>query len=153
MLEAIPHLNDAMNGLPTERKAVGTIAVISVIPLAGVGIVAGGFLAPKPLAGPLYLWGTGGGVLAAAVALASVFGVYRLFGFRAVAGMAAFYSGTIAGGMIGWLILTLLNLPWALLLAPVCGVLNVVFRPFFRPKANPPAEPLKLGEWWRQKEW
>jgi hypothetical protein len=152
MIEAIPVLNEAMNGRPTERKAVGTIATFTVIPLAGAGIVAGGFLAPGFDEGSLILWAVGGGVLAAAVGLATVFAVYRLFGFRAVAGLAAFYAGAWLGLFIAVFLIPLLDV-WAFLPAPVLGVLNAVFRPFARrPKPAPPEEPLKPGEW-RRKTW
>lgn len=151
MIEAIPHLNDAMNGLPTEKKAVGTIATFTVIPLACVGIVVGGFSAPGTGEGALFLWGVGGGVLAAVIGLVLVFGVHRLFGFRAVARLAAFYIGAIVGLMIGWCLTFLIDF-WGWLLAPLLGVLNAAFRPFARrPKADLPAEPLKPGEWRRRK--
>lgn len=153
MIEAIPALNQAMNGLPTEKKAVATIATFTVIPLACAGIVTGGFSAPGTGEGALFLWAICGGVLAAVVALATVYAVYRLFGFRAVAGLAAFYSGAIVGLLIGWCLIFLLDW-WALLLSPALGVLNLVFRPFSpRPKADPPAEPLKPGEWRRRRKW
>lgn len=153
MIEAIPTLNDAMNGLPTEKKAVGTIATFTVIPLACVGIVTGGFLAPGHGEWSLILCGVGGGVLAAAVGLATVFATYRLFGFRAVAGLAAFYVGALAGGLIGWCLTFLID-AWGLLLAPLLGLLNAILRPFarIRSKTPPSEEPLKPGEW-RRKKW
>jgi hypothetical protein len=152
MIEAVPALNEAMNGLPTEKKAAGTIAVFTVIPLACAGIVAGGFLAPGTGEGALILWAVGGGVLAAVVGLVTVFAVHRLFGFRAVAGLAAFYAGAWLGLFLGWGLIWLLDW-WALLLSPALGLLNLIFRPFARkPKPKPPEEPLKPGEW-RRKEW
>lgn len=151
MIQAVPFLNDAMNGLPTEKKAAGTIATVTVIPLACAGIVAGGFLAPGYDGGSLALWATGGGLLAAAVGLGSVYGVYRLFGFRVLAWLAAFLAGAFLGLFLARCLITVLDV-WGLVLLPLgLGLLNAVFRPFARrPKPEPPPEPLKPGEWRRK---
>ena len=152
MIEVIPVLNEAMNGLPTERKAVGTIALFTALTLACVAIPAGGFLAPGVDEGSVILWAVGGGVLAAVVAGVLVFGTYRLLGFRAVAWGAAFLAGAFLGLFLGYCLIFLLD-AWGFLLSPLLGVLNAVFRPFARkPKAKLPAEPLKPGEW-RRRNW
>ena len=149
MIEVLPVLNDAMNGLPNERKAAGTIAMFTVIPMAIVGIVAGGFLAPVTDDGALILGLVGGGLLAAAVGLVSVFAVYRLFGFRMVARLAAFHAGAYLGVFAGYLLIVFFDW-WGFLLAPLLGLLNAVFRPFARrPKAATPEGPLQPGEWRR----
>lgn len=150
MIEAIPVLNDAMNGLPNEKKAVSTIAMFTVLPLAIVGIVAGGFLAPGVDEGTLILWVVGGGGVAAFVGLVSVFAVYRLLGFPALAWLAAFATGAYLGLFAGYLLIVFLDW-WGFLLAPLLGLLNAVFRPFARkPKAETPEEPLQAGEWRRK---
>jgi hypothetical protein len=148
-------LLDAINGLPDERTAARQIATWTVLPTAITGILGGAVLTPQAAGfGVLLLYGAGGGVLAAAVTLTAVMLAYRLFGFRAVVRtgeavfglLVGFFAGATLSAMgLGW---------WPLLLAPAFAVLNVVFRPFTRPRRpTPPVDkPLQPGEWER-KEW
>lgn len=147
-------LFDALDGLPTERKATATVAVYAVIPFACAGIVAGGFLAPDHRDLGLLVGGLAGGAGAAVVALGTVYSAYWLFGFAAVVRAGEALIGLFAGGLLGAALAFTYDLGlWPLLLAPAFAVLSVVFRPFARrPKPNPPDEPLKPGEW-RRRDW
>lgn len=145
-MDIISPLLDSMYGLPTERRAVGTICWFTTCSLGLVGGLVGEELFAGWNAVSLALSSVGGGLL--------VYGVYGFFGFRAVARLAAFYLGAILGLLVGFFLTNFFG-GWAFLLAPVFGVLTAVFRPFARqPEPTPPqpAEPVQPGEW-RRREW
>lgn len=120
-------LFDARRGLPTERKAVDTIAVFAAIPAVIVGILAGAlFVKPADSAGWLATVVIGTAVAAAAAAVGGVLAVYKVLGFRPLIrladGMVGGYVGVFAGSALssltgGW---------WPLLLGPVAALVGLL---------------------------
>ncbi len=155
MSDRLKPLLDAINGLPDEPRAVRTIATYALMPTTCAGIV-GGALAVPHTAGFWVLVGAaaGGAAGGAALTVAAVLLTHRLFGFRAVVRVGEAVLGLFGGFFLGVALTWLFDLgSWPLLLAPAGAVLSVIFRPFTRrPKAYPPADPLKPGEW-RRKTW
>jgi hypothetical protein len=158
----MPHrlkpLLDAINGLPTERKATATVAVYAVIPMSIVGILVGAWRTPNPSPDwVLFAYGGGGAVVSAAVVIGAVYLSRWLFGFGAVVRVAEGLIGLMAGAALGVALAGLFDLGWApLLLAPAFAILNLVFRPLVRllPPGPVPDEPPTPGErvrrWWRK---